>query len=54
MTVSINDAKEQDAGDILALMAEFYAFFNYPFDKDLAADNLSLFISNKNLGKIWT
>ena len=54
MTISFKEAKEQNINELLAMMEKFYAFFNYPFDKELTTLNLFKFIAERNLGRIWT
>lgn len=39
--------------DILTMMSDFYAIDNYPFDKERNHRNLSEFIQNQHLGRLW-
>lgn len=47
-------ATKEVISEILEMMSEFYASYNYPFDRSGTEKNLLLFISDFNLGRVWT
>jgi len=53
MEIAYQEPSESDFPELLLMMADFYAFFSYPFDRDSASRNLNELAGNKNLGRIW-
>jgi ribosomal protein S18 acetylase RimI-like enzyme len=46
-------AGEADVPEILTMMEQFYAIYNYPFEKEKTQKNLVEFLANPNLGRTW-
>ncbi len=46
-------ARQGDISAILAMMQDFYAIDDYPFDEKNSLNNLELFIMNEHLGRFW-
>jgi GNAT superfamily N-acetyltransferase len=53
MEIRFNLAKPQHIDDIVSMMKAFNAIDNYPFDEALRRKNLSSFIENTLLGRLW-
>lgn len=53
MEITYNEPSKADFPEILFMMADFYAFFGYPFDRVAAQKNLRELIENKNIGRLW-
>jgi ribosomal protein S18 acetylase RimI-like enzyme len=53
MDTIIRLAHTNDIGQILTIMEDFYALSEYPFDKTAAEENLKIFLTDENLGRIW-
>ncbi|HAA11631.1 MAG TPA: GNAT family N-acetyltransferase [Cytophagales bacterium] len=43
----------QDATEILGMMEAFYALDDYPFDRDMAEQNLNKLLVEEYLGRLW-
>lgn len=54
MQVEFAEANQTSIHDILEMMQNFNAMFDYPFDRVRVANNLSFFVHSKHLGQIWT
>ena len=46
-------ATEKDIPEILTMMEQFNSIDNYPFDKSKTNNNISDFLADTNLGRIW-
>ncbi len=53
MEVRFNEITPEEFSEVLDMMENFYEIDNYPFDRLRSMQNLKLFISDKNLGRIW-
>jgi diamine N-acetyltransferase len=53
MNIQYAPAEEKDIGLLLDMMDRFYAIDGYHFDESVSKSNLSAFISNEHLGRIW-
>jgi GNAT superfamily N-acetyltransferase len=53
MEIHFNLAKPEHIDDIVSMMKTFNAIDNYPFDEALRRKNLSSFIENTLLGRLW-
>jgi len=53
MTPHIILAQPVDIPALRAMMEEFYAQDDYPFDGDLAEQNLKHFLAQEHLGRFW-
>ncbi len=46
-------ATTEDIPTLLEMMEEFYAIDHYPFHKEKNKNNLNIFLSNAELGRLW-
>jgi diamine N-acetyltransferase len=46
-------ADSKDSNEILEMMREFNSFFGYAFDRGKTGKNLEIFLSNKEMGRLW-
>lgn len=53
MQVQFNLAGKEDIAKVLTMMERFYQIDGYPFNVLLAHANLSTFIANPHLGRLW-
>jgi ribosomal protein S18 acetylase RimI-like enzyme len=53
MKIQFREAAKEDIPDILAMMKAFNAIDNYAFEPELREQNITWFISNKELGRMW-
>lgn len=53
MQINFRVATKKDVLEILTMMEQFNAIDNYPFDKLKTNNNISDFLSDTNLGRIW-
>lgn len=53
MNIHYAPAGEKDIILLPDMMRRFYAIDGYHFDEEVSRKNLSVFISNENLGRIW-
>lgn len=53
MNINLKPATSDMMPDLLTLMNAFNQFFDCPFDKEIGRKNMTTFINNPELGKIW-
>jgi GNAT superfamily N-acetyltransferase len=53
MNIHYAPAEEKDIGLLLDMMSRFYAIDGYHFDSTISRSNVSAFIANEQLGRIW-
>ncbi|MCR9252759.1 MAG: GNAT family N-acetyltransferase [bacterium] len=51
--VNLIDSIDENIEEILSMMESFNAIDNYPFDKDQRTKNITEFINNPYLGRLW-
>ena len=53
MEIQFRQARKADMDIVLEMMSDFSAIDQYPFDMALRKENLSTFIGNHELGRLW-
>jgi hypothetical protein len=53
LKVDFKIAGEAHVPEILAMMEQFNAIYNYPFEREKTQKNLVEFLANPNLGRTW-
>ncbi|QKZ14013.1 GNAT family N-acetyltransferase [Spirosoma sp. KUDC1026] len=53
MNVSLQPTTKADLNRLMPLMAEFYYYFDYPFDEPKHRVMVADFLANPHLGSIW-
>ncbi len=53
MEISFKNAQSEDIPQILEMMSEFYAIDHYSFDAAINEKNLTEFINNPTLGRLY-
>jgi ribosomal protein S18 acetylase RimI-like enzyme len=51
--LQFHPATEQDIAVICDMMEAFYAIDEYPFETERTRKNLSVFLNNEHLGRLW-
>jgi ribosomal protein S18 acetylase RimI-like enzyme len=53
MEITFQPATNEILPEILEMMAEFNAIFNYQFDSEITRKNLTDFLNSSELGRLW-